>query len=140
MCARVCSVVSLFVTPVDCSPPGSSVRGTLQAGITEGVAVPFSRGSSLPRDRTCVYINLIYSAGVTEWNTQPASFFFFSWFASNMLCFALFLTLGSSNFLNTAEFQASVEIKTHLTYYSWRKLFPLLPLSWTRSLLKLKFH
>ena len=40
--------------PVDCSPPGSSVRGILQARILEWVAIPFSRGSSQPRDRSQV--------------------------------------------------------------------------------------
>ena len=38
--------------PVDCSPPGSSVHGILQATILEWVAISFFRGSSLPRDRT----------------------------------------------------------------------------------------
>ena len=37
-----------------CSPPGSSVHGVLQARIMEWVAIPFSRGSSQPRDRTWV--------------------------------------------------------------------------------------
>ena len=32
--------------PVDCSPPGFSVHGILQARILEWVAIPFSRGSS----------------------------------------------------------------------------------------------
>ena len=32
--------------PMDCSPPGSSVHGILQARILEWVAIPFSRGSS----------------------------------------------------------------------------------------------
>ena len=32
--------------PTDCGPPGSSVRGILQARILEWVAFPFSRGSS----------------------------------------------------------------------------------------------
>ena len=36
---------------MDCSLPGSFVRGILQAGIPEWVAIPFSRGSSQPRDR-----------------------------------------------------------------------------------------
>ena len=36
--------------PVDCSPPGSSVHGILQARILEWVAISFSRGSSWPRD------------------------------------------------------------------------------------------
>ena len=40
--------------PVDCSPPGSSVHGILQARILEWVAIPFSRGFSQPRNRTLV--------------------------------------------------------------------------------------
>ena len=36
--------------PMDCSLPGSSVHGTLQARILEWVSMPFSRGSSWPRD------------------------------------------------------------------------------------------
>ena len=39
---------------MDYSLPGSSVRGILQAGILEWVAIPFSRGSSRLRDRTQV--------------------------------------------------------------------------------------
>ena len=35
--------------PVDCSPPGSSVHGILQARVLEWVAISFSRGSSQPR-------------------------------------------------------------------------------------------
>ena len=40
--------------PMDCNPPGSSVHGILQARILEWVAIPFSRGSSRPGDRTWV--------------------------------------------------------------------------------------
>ena len=40
--------------PVDCSPPGFSVHGILQARILEWVAMPSSKGSSQPRDRTHV--------------------------------------------------------------------------------------
>ena len=40
--------------PVDCSPPGSSIHGILQARILEWVAISFSRGSSRPRDQTWV--------------------------------------------------------------------------------------
>ena len=48
------SCVLLFVTPIDCSPPGSSVHGILQARMLEWVAISFARGSSQPRDQTCV--------------------------------------------------------------------------------------
>ena len=37
---------------MDCSPPGSSVHGILQARIPEWVAIPFSRGPSQPTDQT----------------------------------------------------------------------------------------
>ena len=40
--------------PMDCSPPGSSVRGIIQAKILEWVAISFSRGSSRPRDQSQV--------------------------------------------------------------------------------------
>ena len=40
--------------PMDCSLPGSSVYGILQTSILEWVAIPISRGSSQPMDRTQV--------------------------------------------------------------------------------------
>ena len=43
-----CSVCPTLCDPVDCSPPGSSVRGISQARILEWAAIPSSRGSSLP--------------------------------------------------------------------------------------------
>ena len=42
------SCVQPFATFMDCSPPGSSVHRSLQAGILEWVAVPSSRGLSDP--------------------------------------------------------------------------------------------
>ena len=47
----------LGLTPCDsedCSPPGSSVRGILQARILEWVAISSFRESSQPRDQTQV--------------------------------------------------------------------------------------
>ena len=43
-----------FCHPVDCSPPGSSVRGILQARTLEWVAISHARGSSRPRNWTWV--------------------------------------------------------------------------------------
>ena len=50
------SRLTLF-NPLDCSPPGSSVHGILQARIWEWVAISYSRGSSQPRDQTSVSCN-----------------------------------------------------------------------------------
>ena len=47
--------------PMGLSPPGSSVHGLLQAKIPEWVAIPSSRGSSPPRNWTCVsYVSCIW--------------------------------------------------------------------------------
>ena len=51
LAAQLCSTLC---DPMDCSPPGSSVHGILQARVLEWVAIAFSRGSSWPRDRTLV--------------------------------------------------------------------------------------
>ena len=48
MHALVLSPVQLC-DPMDCSLPGSSVHGILQAKILDWVATPFSRESSQPR-------------------------------------------------------------------------------------------
>ena len=49
LCAQSCPTLC---SPMDCSPPGSSVHGIFQATILAWVAIPFSRGSSWSRDRT----------------------------------------------------------------------------------------
>ena len=41
-----------FATPIDCSTPCSSVHGDFPGKNTGVVAIPFSRGSSQPRDQT----------------------------------------------------------------------------------------
>ena len=57
VCAVLCLVAQLRPTlcdSMDCSAPGSSVHGILQARILEWVVISFSRGSSRPRDQTRV--------------------------------------------------------------------------------------
>ena len=54
-CLLVTKSCLTLCDPMDCSPPASSVHGILQARTLEWGAIPFSKGSSLPRDRTCVF-------------------------------------------------------------------------------------
>ena len=56
----------------DCSPPGSSVLGILQARILEWLAIPFSRESSQPRGQT--QISCIAGWFFTVWATREAQF------------------------------------------------------------------
>ena len=52
--------------PMDCSLPGSSVRGIFQAKVLEWVAISFSRGSSWPRAAS------IANRRFTAWATREA--------------------------------------------------------------------
>ena len=67
---NVCLVAQSCLTlcnPTDCSPPGASVHGVLQARILERIAIAFSRVSSQPRDRT--WVSCISSRFLTIWAT-----------------------------------------------------------------------
>ena len=59
MCDKLLQSCPPLCDPMNCSPPGSSVHGILQARILEWVATPSSRGSFPPRDRIRVYVSCI---------------------------------------------------------------------------------
>ena len=64
---------------MDCSLPGSSIHGILQARVLEWVAISFSKGSSQPRDRTQVsriggrHFNLWTSCNAGDLGSIPES-------------------------------------------------------------------
>ena len=71
--AKVSEVTQLCLTPCnpgDCSPPGSSVHGILQARILEWVAISFSREFSRPRDR--IQVSRIAGRCFNLWATREA--------------------------------------------------------------------
>ena len=74
--SKTCSVAQLCPTlcdPMDCSPPGSSVLGIFQAKMLEWLAISYSRGSSRPKDGTC--ISCVSSIGrqiLYRWTTWEA--------------------------------------------------------------------
>ena len=76
---------------MDCSLPGSSVRGILQARILEWVAMPSSRGSSRPRDPTHIFYGSCI-AGVFFTTEPPGSPVYFLT-ALNSLYFLLVFQL-----------------------------------------------
>ena len=63
LCLTLCN-------PMDCSLSDSSVHGILQAIILEWVAIPFSRGSSPPRDQT--WVSCTADKFCTVWATREA--------------------------------------------------------------------
>ena len=62
-----CQSVMSDSQPHGCSLPGSSVHGILQARTLEGVAIPFSRGSSRPGDQT--WVSFMAGRFLTVWAT-----------------------------------------------------------------------
>ena len=69
---------STLCDPMDCSLPGSSVHGILQARMLKWVFIPFSRGSSRPKDGTHVsYISCtgrwVLNTTSTTWEAQGLS-------------------------------------------------------------------
>ena len=54
-CCLIGKLCLTLCDPMDCSPPGFSVHGILQARTLEWAAISFSRGSSPPRDPTCIF-------------------------------------------------------------------------------------
>ena len=66
--------------PMDCSPPGSSVHGILQARILEWVAMSFSRGSSQPRNQN--FFSCIYYTTGRFFTFEPLGKPWFTWITS----------------------------------------------------------
>ena len=62
-CAKSLQLCPTLQDPMDCSPLGSSVHGSLQARILEWGALPSSRGSSRPRDGS----HTSYACHVGRW-------------------------------------------------------------------------
>ena len=54
--------------PMECSPPGFSVHGILQVRVLEWITIPFSRGSSWPRNWT--WVSHIADRFFTFWATR----------------------------------------------------------------------
>ena len=75
-CCLVTKSCLTLCDPMDCSSPGFSVHGICQTRILEWVALPSSRGSSWPRDRThifCVGRQILY-----HWATSEAWTWYYS--------------------------------------------------------------
>ena len=71
-CAKWLQLCPTLCVPMDWSLPSSSVHGILQTRILKRVAIPFSRGSSRPRDWTQVSSISCISRWVLYHYTQEA--------------------------------------------------------------------
>ena len=80
MCGLVAQSCPTLCSPMNCSLSGSSIHGILQARILEWIAIPFSRGSSCPKDRT--QVSCIAGTFFTIWATGKINWWlknYYSW-------------------------------------------------------------
>ena len=72
VCMFIAQLCQTLCNPMDCNPPGSSLRGILQARTLERVAIPFSRRSS--RNGTWLFAvqanSLLSEPPKKPWNIQ----------------------------------------------------------------------
>ena len=123
MCAKLLQSCPTLCNPMDCSLPGSSVHGILQAKILEWVAMLSSRGSSQPRDQThvsyvsCIGRRVLYHKGnpgslyiyilvfvPSSWHRAP-TILRISWAIGNVLgwqkgSFGFFITSDRKTWMN----------------------------------------
>ena len=87
----------MLCDPVDSSPPGSSNHGILQARMLEWVAMCFSRGSSQPKDRTCI-----------SWAGRWFLYLWATWQAHLVISKCLFCTSGLEDGLSAVLFPVAL--------------------------------
>ena len=79
--------------PLDCSLSGFSVHGISQARLLEWVAIPFSRGSSRPRDGTRVsWVTFIGRRILYHWATRKPCYYYVHGHAWLHSCVSPFVT------------------------------------------------
>ena len=93
--SEVAQLCPTLYDPMDCSLPGSSLHGILQARVLEWVAISFSRGSSRPRDQTRV--SCIPGRHFNLWATREAQGMCQKWDTSHI---GFGLTLMTSSWLD----------------------------------------
>ena len=76
MGAKLLQLCLTLCNPMDCTPPGSSVHGILQARILEWAAMPSSRGSSRTKDQnllslTSPAMTVRFFTTSTTWEALP---------------------------------------------------------------------
>ena len=115
------SVMSDSLWPLDCSPPGSSVRGILQARILEWIAMPYSGGSSQPRDWT--QVSLIAGRFLTVRATREAHF-------STLLAYKNKWASLVAQLVKNPPAMQETQFDSWVQKIRWRREWPPTPVFW----------
>ena len=106
---------------MDCSPPGSSVHGILQASIVEWVAMPSSRESSQSRDRT--HVSCVSCTGRQVLSPAKEIILFLP-FQSYAFCYISYCTGYNLQYMLSIS---SISSYLHMSLRLWGKTFNVSP-------------
>ena len=121
-------VTQLYLTlcdPMDCSPPGSSIHGILQARTLEWVAIPYSRGSSRPKDGTLV--SCIAWRIFTMWTTREAPCLCYFPFFNLKQCWSKYPYIRMLTYWSLYFYMDRMLPKMENFPQPWMSVFPLFP-------------
>ena len=109
---------SSLCNPMDYSPPGSSVHGILQARRLEWVAIPFSRGSSWPRDWSQVSCSARF---YPVWATRDAAEIKMNSYRTYNLRFTSLLAVANNPIAgSSSSFFAHQGFLIHFDEFNWQ--------------------
>ena len=123
---------------MDCTLPGPSVHGILQASILEWIAIPFSRRSSSPRDGTqvCCIAGRFFTVNNLQWKKNLEKVYMYSDFpdgsvvtnplASEERCrqcgFNPWVRISSVRILENSMDRGACQATAHGVRKSWTQL------------------
>ena len=125
VCVLVTQTCLTLYNPVDCNQLGSSFHGIFQARILEWVVIPFSTGSSRPRDQT--QISCIAGGFLTIWAPREALFCVCVFKSYSLQLTCAFIAPGTLSFLLRvifSEMSHSLKQSTHSIIFAekWTNL------------------
>ena len=106
--------------PTDFSLPGSSTHGIFQARILAWVAIPFSRGTSQPRDQT--WLCRIVGRRFTVWATREAPMEYYSAIKKNAFESVLMRWMKLEPIIQSEVSQKEKHQYSILTHMEFRKM------------------
>ena len=113
LCLTLCN-------PMDCSLPGSSVHGILQAGILERFAISFSSGSSCLRDWNLTS-SVFYSSGQL---LSCIRLFANPWTAASQASMSIFNSRSLLKFMSIESVIPSNHLSSVILFFSCFQSFP----------------
>ena len=121
MCVWLCVLVMSNSDSMNCSPPRTSVHWILQARILECAAIPFSRGSSWPRDGT--WVSWIAGRIFTVWVTRLPWWLRHNWTSAQLWTDQSLVYILSLNLTEISIYYIKLGQPHYIYYHKFASLF-----------------